>query len=93
MKKLFVALIIVLLCMSINCYASNEEVLESQKDSLNISSFINEANQYSGDVLEDIDIGDLLNSAIKGQVDNSTLIKKILNLFGKEVIESITILR
>lgn len=93
MKKLFVALIIVLLCMSINCYASNEEVLESQKDSLNISSFINEANQYSGDVLEDIDIGDLLNSAIKGQVDNSTLIKRILNLFGKEVIESITILR
>jgi len=67
-------------------------VIESQKDTLNISSFIKEANKYSSEVLEDIDVSDLFNSAIKGEINNSTIFKKILNIVGKEILQAITTL-
>ena len=34
-------------------------------------------------------INEILNDAIKGEVDNSTLLKKILNILGKEVTTNI----
>ena len=84
---------IIISCSSTTSYAENEEILESQKESLNISNFIEQANKFTGKVFEDIDVEDLLNSAIKGNVDNSTILKKILGLFGNEVRQSITTLR
>ena len=39
---------------------TEEEILESQKESLNINDFIDEANKYTENVYDDIDIGDYL---------------------------------
>ena len=39
--------------------ASQEEILSSQQDSLNISSFIKEAQKYTTDTFEDLDLGNL----------------------------------
>ena len=39
----------------------------------------------TGEFFEGIDINSMLNSAIKGNIDNNTLYKKIINLLGKEV--------
>lgn len=81
-------------------YATNEEleinadsILEEQKDNLNIKSFLNEANKYTGEFFEDVNMTDLLNSAIKGEIDNSTLFKKAIGIFGTEVRDSITLMR
>lgn len=72
--------------------ASQEEILSSQQDSLNISSFIKEAQKYTTDTFEDLDLGELFSSAITGNVDNETLLKAFSKMIGKEVLSCINIL-
>ena len=72
--------------------ASQEEILSSQKDSLNISSFIKEAQKYTTDTFEDLDLGNLFSSAITGNIDNETLLKAFSKMIGKEVVSCINIL-
>lgn len=60
------------------------EILD-QEEMFGISSFIQNSKQYTGNFFDDIDIGEILNSAIKGEVDNTTIYKKILNKLGNEV--------
>lgn len=67
------------------CSDIDENTIESQQESFGISSFIENSKKYTGEFFEDIDISNILNSAIKGEIDNSTIYKKILNLLGKEV--------
>ena len=63
----------------------NENVIEDQEETFGINSFIEKSKQYSGEFFKDIDISEILNSAIKGEIDNSSIYKKILNLLGTEV--------
>lgn len=72
--------------------ASQEEILSSQQDSLNISSFIKEAQKYTTDTFEDLDLGNLFSSAITGNIDNETLLKAFSKMIGKEVVSCINIL-
>lgn len=87
MKNFLYIVIIFLSIINVQApvYANNEQTLESQRQELGINEFINNAKEYTGEFFEGIDINDLLNSAIKGEVDNSNIFKRILNLFGKEV--------
>ena len=96
MKKIvsIIVLIIFILYPSI-CFAgdlSQDEIIESQKETLNISKFIEEAKKYTSEVFEDVDYGELLNLAISGNVDNELLGKSILSLLGKETLGSIRII-
>ncbi len=74
-----------------NSYAeiSQEEILTSQQESLNIGKFIEDAKKYTSEVFEDTDYNDLLTSAMTGNIDNKTLGKNILKVFGKETLGSI----
>ena len=72
--------------------ASQEEILESQQDSLNISSFLEEAQKYTEGSFEDIDMGELFSAAITGNIDNSTIAKSIVGIVGKEILDCITVL-
>ena len=67
---------------------SQTEILSSQKDAVNISKFVDEAQKYTKDVYEDIDFNQLLNSALQGNIDNKLLYKSIFNVLGKETISS-----
>lgn len=90
MKKKILFLFFVLMVFINNfTYAENDEIMEGQKESFGISSFIKEAEKYSSDFFEDTDISDMLNSAIVGQVDNNTIFHRILNLLGREAIGSL----
>ena len=73
-------------------YAENAEVIDSQKENLNIGSFIKEANKYTQEIFPDIDTSDLLNSAIKGEVDNKNIFQKILNPLGGQFVTALKIL-
>ena len=78
MKKL-ITIFAILICIfgtSISIADAEDEVINSQMDSFNISNFIDEANKYSNDILKDIDIQELLNNAIKGELDTNQLLKK-----------------
>ncbi|MCI8486007.1 MAG: stage III sporulation protein AE [Clostridia bacterium] len=91
MKKIIVCSLIIFF---INCFytcnaTNNMEIIESQKDTLNISSFIKEANDYTKDVFSDMDVGEILNCAITGKVENEKIIRNIWKLFGKEIVNSI----
>jgi stage III sporulation protein AE len=68
---------------------STDEIIDEQESSFGISSFIAEAEKYSGDFFEDVSISKMLNDAISGEIDNSTIYKKIFNLLGAEVKTSI----
>ncbi len=62
-----------------------EEELSNQQTSFGISDFIENAEEYSGEFFEGMDLQELLNSAIKGEVDNNSLMQKAFGLLGNEV--------
>ena len=97
MKKIIIVLIILLIFIPNVVHATNETVseeniIESQQETLGINSFIDEADKYTKNIYKDIDMGELFSSAITGNIDNETIIKSILNNLGGEVIDAITIL-
>ena len=94
MKKL-ITIFAILICIfgtSISIADTEDEVINSQMDSFNISSFIDEANKYSNNILKDIDIHELLNNAIKGEADTNQLLKNIFPLLGTEIKEALKVM-
>ena len=95
MKKIFIITIILLIFIPNFCNGSetdSQDVLNSQQEELNISKFIKKAQKYTEDTFEDINVDKLFKSAITGKVDNNTIIKGIVNIAGKEVLNCITVL-
>lgn len=104
---LFTLLIIQTIILPINIYASElnsdesteeirdevlDEIINEQKSTLNISTFIKEANEYTKNTFPDIDTSEILSSALTGKVDNQGIFNKILNLIGEEVLLTIRLL-
>lgn len=103
MKKIitiFAVLFISFSCSSIfdevyaenNIDSSTEEILKNQSDSIGIASFIEEANKYKNEEF-DINVEQIISSAIKGNIDNKTLGKEILSILFGQVEESISTIR
>lgn len=94
-RKIIMIIIIILMIFFINIpisYSIDEdttETIESQQEEFGISDFIKGAQEYSGEFFEGIDVNDILQNAIKGEVDNTTILKRVLNLLGQEFIESL----
>lgn len=84
---LLIIIFIVIIIQPITSFSADidQNAIASQEETFGITSFIQNSKQYTGDFFEDIDVGDILNSAIKGDIDNSKIYKKILNSLGKEV--------
>ena len=99
-KRLIRIIIILLLyfCHLSFSYSVNDEeditseLLKSQSSTLGISSFIEEANKYKSDDF-DIDVNELITSAIKGNVDNKTIGKKVLTQLFRGTREAIATVR
>ena len=92
MKKIIILVLIIFLMYPSFGFAeeiSEEEIINSQKSSINISKFIEEAKKYTSDVFENTDYNELLSSAITGNINNEQLGKSILNIIGKETLGSI----
>lgn len=93
MKKIIIATIIIcIFSTSISMASTEEELIDSQMDSFNISNFIAEANKYSNEVLKDMDIKDLLDDAIKGKLDTNELIKISVPLLGTEIKDALKVM-
>ena len=72
--------------------ATEEETLEEQQEEFGIGEFIEKTEEYSGEFFEDIDINEILDNAIKGQVDNQTILKRVLSLLGGQLVDGLTVL-
>lgn len=85
-KKILLIILIIILKCSI-CYSADldEQTIEDQQQTFGIQSFIENSKEYTGEFFEDIDIQNILNSAIKGKIDNSSIYKRVLHLLGTEV--------
>lgn len=68
---------------------TEEEIMDTTQEKFNINDFINEAQNYTGDFLEDVDLNNILSQAIQGKVDNKTIFQKILKLLGSEINTSL----
>lgn len=90
-KILYLFLLIMFLYVKF-AYAGTGEILEEQKEDFGISTFVQQAQEYSRDFFANIDIKDMLDSAITGKIDNTSIFEKILSLLGEEVVASIKVL-
>lgn len=88
-KVVFIFIAIMLLFEN-KCYASTNEIMKSQTNNLGITSFIEEAEKYKSDVLEDTDVSTILTEAIKGNVSSNNIWNKVLKILFKEAVSSIT---
>ena len=88
-KKIILIIMVSMSIISIStrsyCNNMDENTIENQQESFGINSFVENSKKYTGEFFDDIDINKILSSAIKGEIDNSTIYKKILNLLGTEV--------
>ena len=95
MKKFIYILIIVIFLINLikpTSSANEEETIEEQQEEFGISEFIEQAEEYSGEFFEDIDMNEILENAIKGEVDNQTLFQKVLSVLGGELVDGFTVL-
>lgn len=90
-KKIIFSTIIILMAFPYKISAT-EQIMKSTKEMLGVSTFISESEKFSQEVFEDIDFSEVLNSAITGKIDNSTLAKKLLNILGKEIRNQLTLI-
>lgn len=103
MKK-FIKIIFIIICLFIikeennyneyaYAYENNEintnQIIEEQKDTIGLDEISNKSDEYLEETFEDINFTSLLKEAISGNIDNKSLIKKILNIFFKEGLESL----
>lgn len=92
MKKIIVVLFLLIMVPTTVRGETEEEIMKSTQEQFNISQFIKETERYTGEFFEDMDITEMLNEAVKGNIDNQTIYKKILKLLGSEVSSSLKIL-
>lgn len=95
--KIKILLLLIIICIPTISLAQTEtieqsEILESQQETLNISSFIEEAKKYSANVYKDIDFNELFNLAITGNINNKTIINNILKILDKEIVGSVAVI-
>ena len=100
MKKCQIILIIITLltiCLHTTftkAYEDKKEetntIFENQKSSFGINSFIENAQKYTGEFFENMDIDSIFQNAIQGKVDNSSIYKRIWQLLVEEVQTGIT---
>ena len=93
MKKIIILFIVIIILIPYPVYAeTEEEIMQSTQEKFNISEFIKESEKYKGEFLEDIDLNDILNDAIKGNINNKTFYKKVLQILGSEISSTIKVL-
>ncbi len=89
-KKIIIIFILILTIP--NIVQATDEIIESQLEALNLSTFIQEGEKYTKESFNNLDIGQVLNSAIKGKIDAKTIYSSVLKILGDEITSSITII-
>ena len=93
MKKIILIFILLLMLLPNNVFAeTEEEIMSTTQEKFNISGFIEQAEGYIGETFGDINLGETLNQAIQGKIDNKTLSQKLLKLLGEEISSNLKIL-
>ena len=90
--KIVYFLLLITICLTatkVKAANLTDDVMTTTTENFGISDFVKETKKYSGDFFEETNISDMLNSAISGKVDNRTIFKRTLKIFGQEVLKGI----
>lgn len=83
-KILIITIIIIIIPISYS-FAIDEQTITEQQNTFGINAFLQDSKEYiNDDFLEENDLNNLFNSAIKGDINNQNILSKIFNIFGKE---------
>lgn len=89
-KKILIIFLIIII-FSGTVYAT-DAIIESQLDALNLSSFIEEGKKYTKDIFKDVNMEELLKSAISGDINTKSLYSSVLKILGNEIVSSATVI-
>lgn len=89
--KKIISIFVLILTIS-NVVQATNEILETQLEALNLSSFIQEGEKYTKNSFAGLNINEVLNSAIKGEINTKTIYSSILKILGNEISSAITII-
>ena len=73
----------------VNAESITTQMIQDEKETFGINDFLNETEKYTDDFFDDMNISEVLNSAITGKIDNNKILKKLLKIFGKEIVSSL----
>lgn len=95
MKK-FILIFILVLLLPCKVFAESEQteesIMTSTQEKFNISGFIEQAQKYTGEFFDDIDLRDMLNQSMQGKINNKSIFQKAIKLLGREVGTSLKII-
>lgn len=89
MKRVLIIFIFITL-IYFPVFATDLEILESQKETLGISDFIETAKKYTQSNLKELEIQNIFEDAITGKIGNNNILNPILNILGKETKTAIS---
>ena len=102
MKNMYLYIAIIIILIPTNIYASNnnetsnnidtETILDEQQSTFGIKDFLKEAENYAPDFIKELDISNIFNMALKGNIDNSKILNKILKILGSQLTDTLKIL-
>lgn len=92
MKKIIFVIVFLLVMMNcITTYGTDtEEMIESQEEALGISGFIKQAEKYTKESFEDMNMNELYKNALSGNTNVEGILNGIFQLLGSEVKGTIT---
>ena len=68
---------------------NTQNEMKEQMQNFGIGSFLKETEKYKGDFFEGVDLNDIFENAISGNIDNSIFLKKIINVCSKEIARNL----
>lgn len=69
--------------------ASKEETIQGQQEEFGIQDFLKNSKEYAGEFFADWDLNEVLSDAVRGEIDNASIGKKMLSLLGSEVVTAL----
>ena len=60
-----------------------QQMINEEQETFGINDFAQETEKYTNEFFNDMNISDIINSAITGKINNNKILNKILKIFGK----------
>ena len=66
-----------------------QQMINEEQETFGINDFAQETEKYTNEFFNDMNISEIINSAITGKINNNKILNKILKIFGKEIVSSL----
>lgn len=85
MKKIILLIFFLITVLNSNIVQASEtdEILKEQEKSLGISGFIKQAEKYTEEAFEDIDVNTLYKDALTGNINTEGTLRAIIKILRK----------